>query len=84
MTKAELHELVEELPEDAVEGTAVLLKQVVLGRIDPDQFWFWTPEWQAKERAVDESLAKGEPGTVYGSDADFLAALEARVHPAHQ
>ncbi len=28
--------------------------------IDPDQAWFWTPEWQAGEREVDEYLARGE------------------------
>jgi len=29
--------------------------------IDPDQAWFWTPEWQAKEREVDEEMAAGIP-----------------------
>jgi AbrB family looped-hinge helix DNA binding protein len=28
--------------------------------IPKDQLWFWTPEWQAKEREVDEALARGE------------------------
>jgi len=27
--------------------------------IDPDQIWFWTPEWQAGERQVDEDLQSG-------------------------
>jgi hypothetical protein len=27
--------------------------------IDPDQRWFWTPEWQAGERQVDEDLQSG-------------------------
>lgn len=27
--------------------------------IDPAQAWFWTPEWQAKERQVDDDLAAG-------------------------
>jgi hypothetical protein len=27
---------------------------------DPDQWWFWTPEWQAGEREVDEQLTRGE------------------------
>ena len=82
MTRAELHNLVDELPDAAVEGTALLLKQVLRGRVDPDQLWFWSPEWQAKERAVSDGLERGEAGTRYGSDADFLAALEARVKPA--
>jgi len=84
MTKAELHDLVDELPEDAVAGAALFLQQVIRRRIDPDQLWFWSPEWQAKEREVDEALARGDPGTIYQSDDDFLAALEGRVRPAAQ
>ncbi len=35
--------------------------EMVPARIIPkDQLWFWTPEWQAKEREVDEALARGE------------------------
>ena len=81
MTRAELHDLVDDLPEDAVEGAALILKQVILRRIAPDQLWFWSPEWQAKEREVEDALARGEPGTIYRRDDEFLAALEARVHP---
>lgn len=82
MTKVELHDLVDRLPDDAVEGAALLLKQVIDGRIDPDQLWFWSPDWQAKERAVDDGLAEGQPGTVYTDDDAFLASLTSRVHPA--
>jgi hypothetical protein len=28
-------------------------------RIDPEQLWFWTPEWQAGEREVDRELQAG-------------------------
>jgi antitoxin PrlF len=28
--------------------------------VPKDQRWFWTPEWQAKEREVDEALARGD------------------------
>jgi hypothetical protein len=28
-------------------------------RIDPEQIYFWTPEWQAKEREADEDIAAG-------------------------
>ncbi|MFH1563769.1 MAG: AbrB/MazE/SpoVT family DNA-binding domain-containing protein [Nitrospirota bacterium] len=28
--------------------------------ISNDQSWFWTPEWQAKEREADEAIARGE------------------------
>lgn len=53
----------------------ILLRRV--GRIDPEQAWFWTPEWQEGEREADEQIARGE-GTIYESDEAFLAALEAR------
>lgn len=26
---------------------------------DPDQAWFWTPEWQQMEREADEDIAAG-------------------------
>jgi hypothetical protein len=51
MTKAELHELIEQLPDNAVNGAAVLLRGIIRGPVDPDQAWFWTPEWQAGERS---------------------------------
>ena len=47
--------------------------------IDPDQAWFWTPEWQAKEREVDEEMAAGIPGRVFESGEEFLAYLEAVI-----
>jgi len=28
--------------------------------IPKDQAWFWTPEWQAREREADEAIARGE------------------------
>ena len=27
--------------------------------IPKDQLWFWTPQWQAKEREADEDIAEG-------------------------
>lgn len=47
--------------------------------IDPDQAWFWTPEWQAKEREVDEEIAAGIPDRVFDSGEEFLAYLEAVI-----
>lgn len=79
MTKAELHDLVDRLPDRAVDGAAVFLEEIAEGRIDPDQAWFWTREWQEKEREVDEAIARGERGTVYESDEAFLSALEDRM-----
>jgi hypothetical protein len=80
MTKAELHELVDRLPDQAVDGAAILLEEITDGRINPDQAWFWTREWQEKEREADDDIAAGR-GTTYDSDADFLGALEADMKP---
>jgi hypothetical protein len=78
MTKAELHELVDRLPDGAVDGAAILLGEMSNGRIDPEQAWFWTHEWQTKEREADEDLAAGRV-THYESDREFLAALDERT-----
>ncbi len=80
MTKADLHELVDRLPDGAVDGAAILLEEITDGRIDPEQAWFWTREWQVKEREADEDLAAGR-GTIYESDDGFLAALDERTKP---
>jgi hypothetical protein len=80
VTKADLHKLVDELPEDAVDGAARLLVEIAAGRIDPEQAWFWTREWQEKEREADADLAAGRT-TRYESDEDFLAALDERMKP---
>jgi hypothetical protein len=37
MTKTELHELVDGLPDDTLNGAAVLLRSLTERRIDPDQ-----------------------------------------------
>ncbi|MGE4556532.1 MAG: AbrB/MazE/SpoVT family DNA-binding domain-containing protein [Desulfovibrionaceae bacterium] len=39
-----------------------------------DQAWYWTPEWQAKEREADEDIAAGR---TYGS---FSSVEEMRAH----
>ncbi|HEX5308893.1 MAG TPA: hypothetical protein VFW38_07410 [Solirubrobacteraceae bacterium] len=80
MTKAELHELVDRLPDGAVDGAAVLLGEISAGRIDPEQAWFWTQEWQAKEREADDDLAAGRVSS-YASDKEFLAGLDERTKP---
>lgn len=77
MTKAELHKLIDELPDAAVEGTGVLLRGIIKGPIDPDQAWFWTPQWRAGEREADADIAAGR-GNRSDSDEEFLAALDER------
>jgi hypothetical protein len=80
MTKAELHQMVDRLPDKAVDGAAILLREVTDGSIDPEQAWFWTREWQAKEREADDDIAAGR-GTTYENDEAFLEALEKALKP---
>lgn len=80
MTRDELHKLIDELPETAVDGAGVLLRGIVKGPIDPDQAWFWTPEWQAGEREAEAERAEGA-GTVYRSTEDFIAHLKSVPPP---
>lgn len=39
--------------------------------IDPDQAWFWTPEWQAGEREADDDLHEGRFRVVDSVDELF-------------
>lgn len=80
MTKVDLHQLVDRLPDQAVDGAAILLREVTDGRIDPEQAWFWTQEWQERELEADEDLAAGRV-TRFESDQDFLAELDERTKP---
>jgi hypothetical protein len=80
VTKAELHELVERLPDNAVDGAAILLGEISEGRIDPDQAWFWTREWQTMEREAEADRLAGRV-TGYDGDEEFLKALDARTKP---
>jgi hypothetical protein len=80
MTKAELHQLVDRLPEGAVDGAAIILGEISDGRIDPEQAWHWTREWQAKEREADDDHTAGRVSR-YENDEDFLTALDERTKP---
>lgn len=77
VTRAELHKLIDELPDAAVDGAGVLLRGIIKGPVDPDQAWFWMPEWQEGEREAEAELAAGH-GERYNSDEEFLAALDER------
>ena len=58
----------------------MLLEEISDGRIDPEQAWFWTREWQTKEREADDDLAAGRVSR-YENDEEFLAALDERTKP---
>lgn len=42
---------------------------------DREQAWFWTDEWQAGEREVDDHIARGEIES-FDSMTEFLETLE--------
>ena len=68
------------LPEGAVDGAAIMLGEISAGRIDPEQAWYWTREWQAKEREADDDRTAGRV-TRFETDEDFLRALDERTKP---
>lgn len=76
MTKTELHELVDELPENAVDGAAVFLRSLTRGAMNPEQVWFWSSDWLAGELEA-EREADTDPGVVYEDAEAFKAALRA-------
>jgi bifunctional DNA-binding transcriptional regulator/antitoxin component of YhaV-PrlF toxin-antitoxin module len=43
--------------------------------ISKDQAWFYTPEWQAKEREADEDIAKGNLDGPFDSAKELVAYL---------
>jgi len=53
----------------------------VMRQLNPDQAWFWTEEWQRKEREADADEAAGRT-TFYASGEEFLAALDAHLDDA--
>jgi len=50
-------------PGDEVEfemkGKKAVLVPIKTIKVPRDQAWFWTPEWQAKEKEADQDLASG-------------------------
>jgi bifunctional DNA-binding transcriptional regulator/antitoxin component of YhaV-PrlF toxin-antitoxin module len=48
--------------------------------IPADQAWYWTEEWQAGEREVDEEIARGE-GRVFDSAEEMFDTLERERPP---
>jgi len=51
----------------------------VSGPIDPDQAWFWTDEWQAGEREVDEEIEGGGVLGPFAAVDELMECIEGRV-----
>lgn len=61
------------------EGDVVLLEAVdggvLVRHIDPGQTGFWTEEWLAGEREIDEEIARGATPAVCATTEEFIARL---------
>ena len=44
--------------------------------ISKDQAWFYTPEWQAKEREADEAIAQGQVSGPFSTATELLSHLK--------
>lgn len=49
--------------------------KIKVPKIDPDQWWFWTPEWQAGEKQADLEIKAGL-GKTYDNANDLIADLK--------
>jgi AbrB family looped-hinge helix DNA binding protein len=63
-------DLIEVVAED---GRIVMIPKRL---IDADQAWFWTPEWQAKEREADEEIRQGLGAGPFDNVDDLMKHLE--------
>jgi len=43
-----------------------------------DESWFWSPEWQKKEREADEAIQAGKVSKKYSSHKELIKALNAK------
>jgi AbrB family looped-hinge helix DNA binding protein len=71
--RAAIHLEEGDLVEFEITSQGILLKPQKV--IDATQTWFWTPEWQAKEREADADLAAGR-SRFFASNEEFLSSLE--------
>lgn len=51
--------------------------------VDATQAWFWSPDWQAGERAADADLAAGRVEN-FDSGKELLTALRSRAKPVRR
>lgn len=49
------------------------IELVPMALIPRNQLWYWTPEWQAKEREADEDIRKGRVKKHRGASATIKA-----------
>ena len=61
-----------------IEEGAALLLPIKTIKVPRDQAWFWTKEWQEKEREADDDIASGN-----FRDFESLDALLKDLHSDH-
>lgn len=49
-----------------------------VGLIDPDQAWWWTEEWQKKEREAEKDIREGRLHGPFESVKEFKESIEKR------
>jgi bifunctional DNA-binding transcriptional regulator/antitoxin component of YhaV-PrlF toxin-antitoxin module len=57
--------------------TGQRVEMVPVNMVPRDQLWFWTPEWQARDREVDDALAQGDFKQAASAE-DLFKALRSR------
>lgn len=71
----------EEIPafKSSTDGGGTLISYIIDGGesigIPYDQAWFWTPDWQAGERRVEEYIREGNIQS-FGTMEEFLSSLD--------
>lgn len=61
---------------EAIRGELVLRPA---DAIDPEDAWFWTPEWQAKEQEADADIAAGRASGPFRTAEEFMRGLKRRA-----
>ena len=69
-----LHLEVGDFLDTRIKDSAIVLIPKKL--VAKDQAWFWTKEWQAKEKESDEAIAKGEISGPFSKASGALKALK--------
>jgi len=57
---------------EAIEEGLILIPKKLISR---DQAWFWTKEWQKKEKEADEAIARGEISEPFEHVEDLMKHL---------
>ena len=56
-----------------------LKSRKLLKRIDPEQAYFWTKEWQEGEREADEDIRAGRVSKAFDTAEEAVKALKSKV-----